>query len=759
MALQDNYIAAKTHAFTPRGVVYLAQTFTAAQSYTIDSIELLLYRGAGDSPGDCIFQLTGVTGDSPPKPDLTNVLATATVSLNGVTTNTNGEYYTVTFAATYNIVGSSVYALVLKAPDANTGDINWLVSSVAGYPNGNVAEYSGSWTDYVGFDGMFKTYSVDWPIGTIAGSAGQSGALSFYRTGLVGTIAGNAGQSGNLTFPVLSLAGTIAATGAVSGYLLYGNILSKANIQTFKKLVACGNDLLEYENMAGSMTALAGSVNDIDTSDQLMIFEGYQKVFVINGSNLKVADFVNTKIVDANTFTTKPTKGQLVYQNGSDPAVMVVDFINGDDDTMYGFVISGTFEVTTAITSTVGGAGNVIFPSPAAPVSNPHWYDWTPYNNDTSTYGTMPNKAYIGCLYRGRGVLSGDPEHPNQWYMSRQNHLFDFNFASNDVQTAVAGSNADAGELGDIVRALIPFKDDYLIIGCASQIWYMAGDPAAGGSLNELDLTTGIYGPQSWCIDNAGNLYFWGTNGLYKTTVPGVPENISRAKLPKLVTDEGVNPATHRITLVYDRVRTGIIICITLMSDGTSSNYFYDLTTGGFFPESYPTECGVYSAFYYAANDSDYSGLLVGSKDGYIRTFSDSDKSDVLGDDSASSINAYCTWGPIKLARGDDLYGIVNALEIITAGGASGGSQSDSNDVSYNIFVANTAEEILEKLSANTDYRVTGTVIAPGRPKGSRIRKRFRAMYLGLRLWNSTVAETWSVNKIIGNIKAGGKFR
>ena len=126
---------------------------------------------------------------------------------------------------------------------------------------------------------------------------------------------------------------------------------------------------------------------------------------------------------------------------------------------------------------------------------------------------------------------------------------------------------------------------------------------------------------------------------------------------------------------------------------------------------------------------------------------------------AVTAIDAYCTWGPLKLAQNDDYYGILSALEVITAGGASNGSQADSNDVSYNIFVADTAEEILEKLNANTDYQITGTITAPGRPKGAKIRKRFRGMYLGLRLWNSTVAQTWNINKIIGTIKKGGRFR
>ena len=538
-----------------------------------------------------------------------------------------------------------------------------------------------------------------------------------------------------------------------------------------KRLVACGNDELWYGGTgmsAGDMTELVAARDNINTADQMNIFEAYQKVFIVNGENLKVADFVNTKLTSNAEITTYlPSHGDIITQDqtGSKYAYMVVDYISawaGGAHLIYGFAYyaGGATEFTTSHDVKDDDGDTVISNTNLTTVTaGPHFYDWTVYNGNETKYGTMPNKAYLGCLYRGRCVLSGDPEHPHQWNMSRQGNPWDFLYTSNDAQTAVAGNNADMGELGDIVTALIPYKDDYLIFGCMSEIWYAAGDPAHGGSLNELDLTVGIFGAKSWCFDGYENLYFWGTGGIYKTTIPGAPENVSESRLPKLTGDTGANPLTHRITMVYDYTRMGILIYVTKISDGTGSNYYYDLKGDGFFPESYPTECGVYSSFYYAASDPDYKTLIVGCKDGYLRKFDDTSKSDVKADDTVTAINAYCTWGPLKLAQDDDYYGLLSALEVITAGGASNGSQADSNNVSYNIFVADTAEEILEKLEANTDYRVTGTITAPGRPKGAKVRKRFRAMYLGLRLWNSTAAQTWSINKIIGTIKKAGKFR
>ncbi len=514
----------------------------------------------------------------------------------------------------------------------------------------------------------------------------------------------------------------------------------------------------------GAMTELDTSSGAIDTTDQLNMFEAYQKVFIVNGANLKVADFVNTKITDGNDFTNKPVKGDLVYQAGSDAAVMVVDYINSDaTHTMYGYVVSGTFEVTTAITTAVSGGGDVIFPSPAAPVSKPHWYDWTPYDNDTTTYGTMPNKAYIGCLYRGRNVISGNPEYPYQWYMSRVGNPWDFAYIANDAGSPVAGGNADAGELGDIIRALIPYKDDYLIIGCATTMWYLAGDPAEGGSLNELDLTIGIFGANSWCFDGEGNMFFWGTNGLYVTPIPGTPKCISQINLPKLVKDEAADPSTHRITMGYDRTRAGILICITKLSDGSNSNYFYDLRSGGFFPETYADECGPYSMFFYTANDEDYKDLLVGCRDGYIRKFNDTLKSDNTTGDAAGAgtvaIDGYVTFGPIPMARDPQLKGKLTGLEVITAGGGSGGSQSDSDSISYDVFTGNSAAKVIERLSADTTPNIAGIIGAPGRPRGGGVKRKVSGVYAGIKLQNNTVGETWGFEQLLIDMKQAGRFK
>ena len=558
--------------------------------------------------------------------------------------------------------------------------------------------------------------------------------------------------------------------------------VSLTDIISYKRLIAAGNSKLYYEGTgvsAGTMTELVTSGYTIDTTDQLNMFEAFQKVFVVNGSKLGVADFINTKVTDTGGFTTKPTKGQTLYQAGAVPATIIVDYISGTDKVLYGYVASGTLEATTDITTAVSGGGTKVFDTPSAPTAKPHWYQWTSYDEDTTTYGTMPAKAYLGCLYRGRAVLSGNPNSPNQWYMTRIAHPYDFNYSATDAMSAVAGQDADAGELGDIIRALIPYKDDILLFGCATSMWYLRGDPMSGGSIDSFDLTVGIFGANSWCIDGEGSFYFWGSGGIYRSSIEGgvisKPSLITGILLPNIIKDTAADPSTHRICMGYDRKRLGIVITITKLSDGTSSNWWYDLRTqgtpyrqlqidGGFFPESYPTASGAYSLYNYQANDPDYSDLLLGCKDGYIRKFNDSLKGDnTTADDpgvATTMINSYV--GMVQqLGDAEDREGRLNSLTITTAGGVTGTSFADTDSLNYELHRGNNAETVWENMIDGATAQETGTITGVGRQ--NRIRKRVKGACLGIKLYdNTTVAETlttWAIEKLTGEVLPAGKVK
>ncbi len=505
---------------------------------------------------------------------------------------------------------------------------------------------------------------------------------------------------------------------------------------------------------AGTQIVLTDSIDDIDTSDQLTMASAFQKVFIANGANLKVVDFINTKLT-VTALTTAPTRGSIVTQATS-TATMIVDFVNTAKTEIYGYTTSGTFVTTEGYTLSGGSmAPTTRVPSAVAQAATtPHWYDWTVYPGGAA--GAMPEKSYLITVYRGRLVLSGNPQLPNQWFMSKVADPFDWLYGTNDPMSAVAGNNADAGQCPDIVRSLISFHDDYLIFGCASTLWILRGDPVAGGSLDNLSDTTGMFGANSWCFDDDRNLYFWGSGGLYKLSSDfSSLRNLTEMVLPDIINDEGADPTTHRITMGYDKKRHGVVVCITVLATGVNSNYFFSFKTNGFYPESYPDECGPYSIFYYDANDTALADLLIGCKDGYIRKFDNSAKDDDKGA-TDQAISSYVTY-PITPYEGYDQTGKLNQLIFDLGGGASGGSQGDTDGVSYDLHKGDDAETVLEDIIDGETPWGTGTLSGTGRK--NKIRPRMRGAYFGLKLYNSTASESWAINRVLYDAINAGKVR
>lgn len=528
--------------------------------------------------------------------------------------------------------------------------------------------------------------------------------------------------------------------------------ITLTNTYAYNRLVTCGRNELWYEDLSvsvGTMIELTDANGTIDTTDQLVMFEGYQKCFVVNGTKLYVADFINTKLTHA-VLTTAHAKGDIITQAVTN-AAMVVDYTNTAKTNTYGYVISGTFTVSA---NNISGSGSGTTFQATAVTAKPHWYSWTVYPGGSS--GSMPAKAYLGCLYRGRCVLSGNPSYPFQWYMSRTANPWDWAYAANDASAPVAGGNSDAGELGDVIRALIPYKDEYLVFGCANSMWALRGDPASGGSLESIDLTIGIFGAQSWCFDGAGNLYFMSKTGL--NVIPanlGGVKPVSQPVLPNMSTDEALDPSVHRITLAYDPDNYGILICITTLTTGANSNYFYDLRIGGLFPESYPAACGVYSAFYYNANDDTTRGLVLGCTDGYLRTFNTTEKNDV-GTATDTTITSSAVL-PIIQNEDDDRELRLTSLTITTAGGASSGAESDTDGVTVNLYSAESAEEVLEAIEDGDTPQTTTTITGPGR--ANRIRDRVRGHSIAVELKNSTTDQTWAIERVSAEVESVGKVR
>lgn len=786
MALQESFYVSELSYTVFTATAWRAQSWTTASAYRLGSVRLRLARLNGYDPGTITVSIRATAGDLPTGADLTTATVAGTTLVNRLTTP-EGSWIEFVFDPPIDLEAATKYAILIRSSTSQSWSY-WLEEYPGTYADGQ-GSYSldsgVTWTKQTS-DRYFETYDAASPIdlsGSVSGSGAVSGTLSIGSyvdlagtltgsgsTGgplsivsylnLVGTVSGSGSAGGALgAYVLIPISGAIAGIGSVSGTATLSSNWQTSHFKTIKHLVAIGNDEVWSESVAGTLIQVADSVGDINTSDMLSAFEAFQKVFIVNGANKKVLDFVNDKLTVASAFTTPPLKGDTLTQTVSG-AAMIVDFVSADKTTIYGYrITTAEFNNINTVSSDNAG-GDTMDPSPFTPATatarsaGPFWYTWTKHPSKSTD---MPPKAYLSCLYRGRAVLSGNPNDPHQWYMSRQADLFDWDYASNDAQSAVAGTNADAGKVGDMIRALIPYHDDYLLFGCANSIWLLDGDPAAGGTLQPLSDTEGMHGAYSWCFDLDGNLWFWGSSGICMIPPgPGKPIPKTAISLPNLLEDENIDPTHYRIIFGYDKKRAGIIISITKLADGTNSCYWYDLKTDGIFPESYPDECGAYSLFYYNSNDDGYSDLLVGSKDGYIRKWSDNAKDDDIGLVD-QRIDSYVLMPVMPLGGEADRYGRVRSMTIINAGGSSGGAFSDSDSIEYAFYSGESAEQVVEDVCNGAAAHTSGVISGVGR--NDRIRSRIRGAYVGLKLGNSSAGETWALERVDLEVDAKGRIK
>ncbi len=149
--------------------------------------------------------------------------------------------------------------------------------------------------------------------------------------------------------------------------------------------------------------------------------------------------------------------------------------------------------------------------------------------------------------------------------------------------------------------------------------------------------------------------------------------------------------------------------------------------------------------------------LLIGCKDGYIRKFDPTAEDDDIGG-SNQAIDSYVTFGPIKLNK-ENKEGVITSIVGVTAGGEGGGRLTDSSATTLKVWVGHSADEISEKLVANTSPNLAATIAAPGRNRGAAIKRPVRGAFAGLRVGNSTETETWGLERLIIEGAESGRIK
>ena len=274
----------------------------------------------------------------------------------------------------------------------------------------------------------------------------------------------------------------------------------------------------------------------------------------------------------------------------------------------------------------------------------------------TAPAGATPTNCFLCANWRGRFVLAGDANNPQNFYMSRVGVPTDWNYAATDPAAAVAGNLSESGQIGEPIVALIPYTDDYMLIGCTNSLWMLQGDPANGGSIVRVSDQMGLVSPNSWCIDPAGTLYFIARGGLY--SVRPIWEFYQP---PQLLSGETYDQyfqtiinGSYYISMQWD-VDAKYMHIFATPTDGVTqgTHLIFDQRGGGLWPQQYQINQGPTATVRYAANNivqntsllgGAQRAILLGGWDGFIRQWT----TDYMSDDN-NAITAYATLGPVKV--------------------------------------------------------------------------------------------------------------
>ena len=505
-----------------------------------------------------------------------------------------------------------------------------------------------------------------------------------------------------------------------------------------------------------TLTALASghgfTAGDLSTDGQVAVQPAYQKIYFADGraysatkadSGYHKLDFINTRIVG--TVTGTFTQGEVVIQADSG-ATGIFDENVGSGATAWSLIYrTTTTEFVHSKTITGADSGATVNPADATKiVAPPHWLNWA-----LST-GTFPDGgSNVMALCWGR-VFMNSIQNPHQWFATRINDPLDLLLVVDDVASAQnSQATKKAGLVGDQLIAMIPYKGNTMVFGCQNNMFVMRADPAKGGFFTTLSDTTGIFSDESYCWDDKNNLYFMGSDGIYGLTAEAIiegkpPTNLTKEHLPKLISTLGLNRRTDRVTMAYDKDRYGIEISVSQFDGVWDAIFWLDLRTGGVFPEEYQEEHIPTILAYFDSRVKSQRTLLAGCNDGYIRKWDESEKSD----DGDVAIESEVLLGPIV---GQNIRAKVSLDELSIRTGI------DTDSITASVYSGLTAQHLIKNVIDDESPKVSKT-FAVDKLLPS-IRQHVEAVAVGIKLSNSSVDSSWSMEKIDTDMKESGRSK
>jgi len=312
-------------------------------------------------------------------------------------------------------------------------------------------------------------------------------------------------------------------------------------------------------------------------------------------------------------------------------------------------ISAGTLELNTSV-----GSGSCSYRIQRGPKI------FDPADNTLSLWvaedGSVPAGATLIESYRGRIIMGVG----RLWFMSKQfNPLnWDYGASDTDYTRAIAGQNAEAGQIGQQLVSIMPHHDDFLIFGCERSLWILRGDPAwPGSTLGPISKTVGCVGGDAWTETDDGSIVLLAHSGLF--AIPsggnGFPQPLS-ARLPREL--KNLTKDIYQVSLEFEPYDNGVHVFV-YQTGIQHTQWWLDWVTKGLYPSRHSLAHTPFSTFLSSGQVQDTTDVLIGCTDGYIRRFADR-----FNTDDGTEIESYVLIGPFKLGNG---YVKEGSLEEMTA--------------------------------------------------------------------------------------------
>jgi len=454
-------------------------------------------------------------------------------------------------------------------------------------------------------------------------------------------------------------------------------------VQERRSVVAASEGRIYEERTPGILSSFVTPAGaDLLASEYpIRAAERYQKLFIADYDKTPIA-YDTDGAANGTSFT--QVSGEINFTDiGLNEAVHMLRISDAAVGATDGVYTITDFTATTLTLDRTAGTGACTFSIERAPkVFDPALQTvtfWETKDYGDGLLGEVPQGCHLICRYRDRMVLVKD----NIFYMSRNGDPYDFDYAEEDPGAAYIGQGTEESVIGAPITAIIPYANDYMVIGCEHSLWIMRGDVMAGGRIDNISDTIGIVSAQAWCRGPGGELVFMTNDGSYALDpyAQAPPMPLSREMLPRELVD--LNVVNRELIMAYDVRDRGVQIFIGGHSGSElPTHYWFDWGTKGFFPfelASYAQTIHSVLVDHTQAEKDGANNVLMGMRDGYIRRFARH-----ADNDDGTAIDSYVLIGPIRLG-GADLLGIIqNIVGILGVGSAK---------LRWAVYTGNTAEE------------------------------------------------------------------